>query len=74
MLLKKSIDNFSKELALAMVLAMTCFYITGVVGTFIFNPISTLLFQLLLGILAVSYRKMKMIRNNLVIQIFKCIF
>jgi O-antigen ligase len=61
MLLKKSIDNVSKDLALALVLAMTCFYLTGTVGTFIFNPISTLLFQILLGILAVSYRKMKMI-------------
>ena len=64
MLLKKTIDTFNKELALALTLAMTCLYLTGTVGTFIFNPISTLLFQLLLGILAVSYRKMKMIGND----------
>ena len=66
MLLKKSINNFNKELALALVLAMTCFYLTGAVGTFIFNPISTLLFQILLGILAVSYRKIKMVPTDLV--------
>jgi O-antigen ligase len=63
MLFKKSIDKFGKEIALALLIAMICFYFTGTVGTFIFNPISTLLFQLLLGILAVSYRKMKMIRE-----------
>ena len=64
MLLKKTIDSLSKELALALTLAMIGFYLTGAVGTFIFNPISSLLFQLLLGILAVSYRKIEMIGND----------
>jgi len=66
MLLKKTNTDFNKELALALVFVMIGFYLTGAVGTFIFNPISTLLFQILLGILAVSYRKIKMVPTDLV--------
>lgn len=61
--LQKGIDDFKKEITLALILAMTVFYFTALVGTFIFNPIATLLYQLLLGILAVNYRDMKMIKQ-----------
>jgi O-antigen ligase len=58
-LLKKNIDSFNKDLALALLLAMAGFYLTAVLGTFISDPISSLLYQLLLGILAVNYRSIK---------------
>lgn len=61
-LLKKSIDAYNKDLVLALILAMVAFYLTGLVGTFIFNPITSLLFQMLLGILAINYREMKKIK------------
>jgi O-antigen ligase len=62
LLLKKSVDTFNKELALALLFAMAGFYLTGTVGTFIFNPISSLLFQILLGILAINYRKVELLK------------
>jgi hypothetical protein len=39
---------------------MVSLYVTGIVGTFIFSPITALLYQLFLGILAVNYRKLKL--------------
>lgn len=58
-LLIKNIDSFSKDLALALLLAMAGFYLTAILGTFISDPLSSLLYQLLLGILAVNYRNIK---------------
>jgi len=54
------VDTYSKDIAFALMLAMVVLYATGIVGTFIFNPISSLLFQLFLGILALTYRKLKL--------------
>ena len=56
LLFKKSLDKLNGNLTLAILLAMSAFYLTGTVGTFMFNPIMTLLFQILLAILAVIYR------------------
>ncbi len=58
--LSKFVDTYSKDLAFALLLAMVVLYATGIVGTFIFSPISSLLFQLCLGILALTYRKLKL--------------
>ena len=41
-------------------LAMVGFYATGIVGTFIFSPITSLLYLMILGILAINYRKLKL--------------
>ena len=57
LLFKKNLDKLNKDLILAILLAMSAFYLTGTVGTFMFNPIMALLFQILLAILAVIYRK-----------------
>lgn len=57
LLLNKTIDILYRDLTLAIILAMACFYLTAVVGIFILDPISSLLYQLLLGILAVNYRR-----------------
>ncbi|HEY6435355.1 MAG TPA: O-antigen ligase family protein [Ignavibacteriaceae bacterium] len=62
--LSKYVDTYSKDIAFALLLAMVVLYATGIVGTFIFSPISSLLFQLLLGILALTYRKLKL-KNQL---------
>jgi O-antigen ligase len=56
LLFKKSLDKLNGNLTLAILLAMSAFYLTGTVGTFMFNPIMALLFQILLAILAVIYR------------------
>ncbi len=58
--LSKFVDTYSKDIAFALMLAMVVLYATGIVGTFIFSPISSLLFQLCLGILALTYRKLKL--------------
>jgi len=58
--LSKFVDSYSKDLAFALMLAMAGFYATGIVGTFIFSPITALLFQMCLGILALTYRKLKL--------------
>jgi O-antigen ligase len=59
MFLSKFADSYSKDLAFALMLAMVGFFATGIVGTFIFSPITSLLFQIFLGILALNYRKLK---------------
>ena len=53
LLFKKSLDKLNGNLTLAILLAMSAFYLTGTVGTFMFSPIMALLFQILLAILAV---------------------
>jgi O-antigen ligase len=58
--LSKYVDTYSKDIAFALMLAMVVLYATGIVGTFIFSPISSLLFQLCLGILALTYRNLKL--------------
>lgn len=58
--LSKFVDTYSKDIAFALMLAMVALYATGIVGTFIFSPISSLLFQLFLGILALTYRRLKL--------------
>lgn len=58
--ISKYVDDYSKDLAFALMLAMGGFYATGIVGTFIFSPISALLYQMLLGILALTYRNLKL--------------
>lgn len=58
--LSKLVDSYSKDLAFALLLAMAALYATGIVGTFIFSPITALLYQILLGILALTYRKLKL--------------
>lgn len=60
MFISKFVDGYSKDLAFALMLAMAGFYATGIVGTFIFSPITSLLYQILLGILALNYRKLKL--------------
>ena len=51
LLQNKNINNFYKDIVLAIALSMTAFYLTAVVGDFIFDPITSLLFQVLLGLL-----------------------
>ena len=58
--LSKFVDTYSKDMAFALMLAMAALYATGIVGTFIFSPITALLYQVLLGILALTYRKLKL--------------
>jgi O-antigen ligase len=58
--LSKFVDTYSKDLAFALMLAMAALYATGIVGTFIFSPITALLYQILLGMLALTYRKLKL--------------
>ena len=58
--LSKYVDPYSKDLAFALMLAMGGFYATGLVGTFIFSPITALLYQILLGILALTYKNLKL--------------
>lgn len=58
--LSKFVDIYSKDLAFALMLAMAALYATGIVGTFIFNPIIAILYQVLLGMLALNYRKLKL--------------
>jgi putative inorganic carbon (HCO3(-)) transporter len=58
--LSKTTDSFVKDLSFALLLVMVSLYVTGIVGTFIFSPITALLYQLFLGILAVNYRKLKL--------------
>ncbi len=60
MFLSKFADSYSKDLAFALMLAMVGFFATGIVGTFIFNPITSLLFQIFLGIFSLNYRKLKL--------------
>lgn len=60
MFLSKFADSYSKDLAFALMLAMAGFFATGIVGTFIFSPITSLLFQIFLGILALNYRNLKL--------------
>lgn len=60
MFISKFVDSYSKDLAFALILAMAGFYATGIVGTFIFSPITSLLYQIFLGILALNYRKVKL--------------
>lgn len=62
-LLTKNIDSLNRDLALALLLAMTGFYLTAVLGTFISDPISSLLYQLLLGMLAVNYRSIRLTKQ-----------
>jgi O-antigen ligase len=61
------VDTYSKDLAFTILLSMIVFYATGIVGTFIFSPITALLYQMILGILAVTYRNIKL-KNQLDIQ------
>lgn len=63
----KYVDTYSKELAFAILFSMGAFYATGIVGTFIFSPISVLLYQIILGMLAITYRNLKL-KNQLDIQ------
>jgi len=58
--LSKFADSYNKDLAFALMLAMVGFYATGIVGTFIFSPITSLLYLIILGILAINYRKLKL--------------
>jgi len=58
--LSKFADSYNKDLAFTLMLAMVGFYATGIVGTFIFSPITSLLYQMILGILAINYRKLKL--------------
>ncbi len=58
--LSKFADSYNKDLAFALMLAMVGFYATGIVGTFIFSPITSLLYLMILGILAINYRKLKL--------------
>ncbi|MBI5477137.1 MAG: O-antigen ligase family protein [Ignavibacteriales bacterium] len=55
------INQFQKDLTLGIVLGMSAFFMTGIVGGFIIDPITSLLFRFLLGLLAVIsiFRKSK---------------
>jgi hypothetical protein len=48
----KELDLFYKEITIAILLGMSAFFLTGLVGGFIIDPITSLLFRFLLGILA----------------------
>ncbi|MBA4311137.1 MAG: hypothetical protein C0417_00755 [Chlorobiaceae bacterium] len=50
----KEIDLFYKEITVAILLGMSAFFLTGFVGGFIIDPITSLLFRFLLGILALT--------------------
>ncbi len=52
LLRSKKLESFYKDLTLSIVLGMTAFYLTAIVGGFIFDPISSLLYLMLLGFLA----------------------
>lgn len=65
--ISKYTDTYSKELAFTILLSLSVFYATGIVGTFIFSPITALLYQMILGILAITYRNLKL-NNQLDIQ------
>lgn len=58
--ISKFVDDYNKDLAFALMLAMGGLYATGIVGTFIFSPITSLLYQILLGILALTYKNLKL--------------
>lgn len=48
----ESIDPFYKELAIAIMLGMSAFFLTGLVGGFIIDPITSLLFRFLMAVVA----------------------
>lgn len=48
----KEFDLFYKEITIAILLGMSAFFLTGLVGGFIIDPITSLLFRFLLAILA----------------------
>jgi len=58
--ISKLVDDYNRDLAFALMLAMGGLYATGIVGTFIFSPITSLLYQILLGILALTYKNLKL--------------
>jgi len=49
---QKKIDPFYKDITIAILLGMTAFFLTGLVGGFIIDPITSLLFRFLLALLA----------------------
>jgi O-antigen ligase len=46
-------EVFQKDLSLGIILGMSAFFLTGIVGGFIIDPITSLLFRFLLGLLAI---------------------
>ena len=48
----KTIDSFYRDITFAIMLGMTAFFLTGLVGGFIIDPITSLLFRFLLALLA----------------------
>jgi O-antigen ligase len=53
----KELDIFYKEITIAILLGMSAFFLTGLVGGFIIDPITSLLFRFLLAILALISTK-----------------
>lgn len=54
----KVIDSFYKDITFAIMVGMTAFFLTGFVGGFIIDPITSLLFRFLLAILALISTKL----------------
>ncbi len=50
----KMIDSFYRDTTLAIMLGMTAFFLTGIVGGFVIDPITSLLFRFLLALLALT--------------------